>query len=443
MPPTIILAEEQRLVRLDEARRALATARSLPEVKQIRDMAAALAQYAKQQQYSLQVQNDAAELKLRAERKAGDLLREMALNGGDRKSLSHDERVKLADLGISHNDSHRWQQEATVPAPVFEAYVTTTKERGKELTSRGVYELARDTAKAEVRRANTVAEQAPLDPDVATLLCGDFQTCGASVPDGSVDVIITDPPYEDDWLPQLDALGALAARVLKPGGSLLLLYGQYHLRQALETLDRHLTYHWPISYRLYGHASAIWSRKVQVHWKPCLWYVKGTYTGGMIGDVVECGPVPEKAYHDHQQSEEAFRQLVQRFSAPGDLILDPCCGSGTTGVAALQLRRRFMGIERDAGALAQVRARLAAVRGEDQDALPPSPPCYAQVPLSEQEATLMAAIAQTETGLTGAQCGVVLGTNPLDAGHVLKALARLRLVTRQGSHHQLRQKESV
>ena len=87
-------------------------ARRLPDVKQIRDMAAALQQYAKQQQYSLEVQNDAAELKLRAERKAGTMLAEMGLQGGDRKSKSQGVTLKLADLGIGRMDSHRWQQEA-------------------------------------------------------------------------------------------------------------------------------------------------------------------------------------------------------------------------------------------------------------------------------------------------------------------------------------------
>jgi DNA modification methylase len=39
--------------------------------------------------------------------------------------------------------------------------------------------------------------------------------------------------------------------------------------------------------------------------------------------------------------------LVEDFTEPGDLILDPFAGSGTTGVACLRRGRRFMGIERD------------------------------------------------------------------------------------------------
>jgi N6-adenosine-specific RNA methylase IME4 len=183
---TVQAAEEQRLAQLDVARQSLATAKRLPEVKQIRDMAAALQHYAKQQQYSLEVQNDAAELKLRAERKAGDLLRDIGLNGGDRKSLLHDERVKLADLAISPTQSHRWQQEAALPEAAFEAYVATTRQRGGELTSGALYELARHTTKraeveASLHDARLVAHPGALP--------------------GPYRIIVADPPWQYDFAP--------------------------------------------------------------------------------------------------------------------------------------------------------------------------------------------------------------------------------------------------
>jgi site-specific DNA-methyltransferase (adenine-specific) len=40
-------------------------------------------------------------------------------------------------------------------------------------------------------------------------------------------------------------------------------------------------------------------------------------------------------------------ELISLFTSPGDLILDPFAGSATTGLAALRLGRRFIGIERD------------------------------------------------------------------------------------------------
>jgi len=48
------------------------------------------------------------------------------------------------------------------------------------------------------------------------------------------------------------------------------------------------------------------------------------------------------------------------FSLPDDLIFDPFCGSGTTGVACMQLGRRFIGVEIDPGYCAIARKRIDA-----------------------------------------------------------------------------------
>jgi site-specific DNA-methyltransferase (adenine-specific) len=53
-------------------------------------------------------------------------------------------------------------------------------------------------------------------------------------------------------------------------------------------------------------------------------------------------------------------ELVADFTDPGDLVLDPFCGSGTTGVACLRLGRRFIGVEKDATYAAVARERLEA-----------------------------------------------------------------------------------
>ena len=53
--------------------------------------------------------------------------------------------------------------------------------------------------------------------------------------------------------------------------------------------------------------------------------------------------------HPTQKPVELLRYLVRTFTNPGDLILDCCMGSGTTGVAATLEGRRFVGIEKDEG----------------------------------------------------------------------------------------------
>jgi DNA modification methylase len=50
--------------------------------------------------------------------------------------------------------------------------------------------------------------------------------------------------------------------------------------------------------------------------------------------------------------------LVRRCSRPGEVILDPFCGAGTTGVVAVDLGRRFVGADIDEQALATAATRL-------------------------------------------------------------------------------------
>lgn len=83
----------------------------------------------------LEMQNMAAEIKLRAERRAGELLGAMELNRGaeglgvnqysGEKVRSHDATTgpRLTDLGITKLQSSRWQQISRIPEPIFEEYV--------------------------------------------------------------------------------------------------------------------------------------------------------------------------------------------------------------------------------------------------------------------------------------------------------------------------------
>ncbi len=70
---------------------------------------------------------------------------------------------------------------------------------------------------------------------------------------------------------------------------------------------------------------------------------------------------PDKSFHAMGQSESLVTQLIESFSIRGQLILDPYCGSGTTGVAALGTGRRFIGIDIDLEAIAVAAGRLRAL----------------------------------------------------------------------------------
>ncbi|HEX5445904.1 MAG TPA: hypothetical protein VFW87_18900 [Pirellulales bacterium] len=104
----------RHLALLSNASIALVAAETLADIKSVRDKAEAVRHFAKSVALGLRLHNHAAEIKLRAERKAGALLASLSLQGGDRKSKCHREILKLQDLGIDRNQSARWQQEAAV-----------------------------------------------------------------------------------------------------------------------------------------------------------------------------------------------------------------------------------------------------------------------------------------------------------------------------------------
>jgi N6-adenosine-specific RNA methylase IME4 len=136
------------LLRYDAAKRALAEAHRVDEVKDIRDKAVAMQAYAKQaKDTTLIVQ--ATEIRMRAECRAGELLIEMAdrkerHNGRNVKGktvqglprVTPEKAPKLADLGINKTQSSRWQKLAALDADTFEAKVEAASKRAYDNVAR-------------------------------------------------------------------------------------------------------------------------------------------------------------------------------------------------------------------------------------------------------------------------------------------------------------------
>lgn len=97
-----------KLVKYEAARHALQLAKSVDEVKDIRDKAEAIRAYAKQAK-DFEMANWAAEIRIRAERKLGEMIPSQFPQGGDRKSNGHDDSLKLSDIGVGHKMSQRAQ----------------------------------------------------------------------------------------------------------------------------------------------------------------------------------------------------------------------------------------------------------------------------------------------------------------------------------------------
>jgi hypothetical protein len=94
-------------------------------------VAAEVVHYTKQAGYPLEMQNQCAEIKIRAERKAGELIPDQITKGGNPKL--HD--VTLKNLDISQIQSHRWQNIASIPEDKFEEHIDEIVEAKEELTT--------------------------------------------------------------------------------------------------------------------------------------------------------------------------------------------------------------------------------------------------------------------------------------------------------------------
>ena len=187
------------------------------------------------------------------------------------------------------------------------------------------------------------------------LHCGDFRDL--SLTPNSIDCVITDPPYGKESLPLYDALVALASRLLKPGGSLLVISGLMFLPTLLDKLSKGLTYQWTLAFKMGTGTARVYPRKVCQVWKPILWFVKGNYSGEWITDFISSQKV-EKTLNDYQQPEAVLAKLVSNFSQLNDVILDPMMGTGTTGLSAISLGRRFIGCEIDKEVFQIAKGRL-------------------------------------------------------------------------------------
>lgn len=159
------------LIRYDAARKAIAAAHRIDEVRQIRNKAEAVRVYARQAG-DFVLQNQAAEIRLRAERRAGQLLLEMEKNPGrrgegrPRKDGTKVRRSntttalppKLDDIGITKDQSSKWQRLALlVDESTFEKALVQAREKYGELTNAALLRSIREI----VTPADVV-----VDPDV-------------------------------------------------------------------------------------------------------------------------------------------------------------------------------------------------------------------------------------------------------------------------------------
>ncbi len=194
---------------------------------------------------------------------------------------------------------------------------------------------------AELSRANESKAQND------NILIGDMRVLGQSVPNNSIDLIFTDPPYGKKYISDYEELAKFAARTLKPGGSLLYYTGQSVLPEVLAVTIPYLTYWWTICMEHTGQNQRLPGKFVYIEWKPIIWLVKGKTrrSNEFVSDFIKSKQ--NKEDHEWGQGIQEALYYIEHLTIPGELVCDPFLGGGTTCKAAKQLGRKYLAFEKN------------------------------------------------------------------------------------------------
>ena len=205
------------------------------------------------------------------------------------------------------------------------------------------------------------------------LILGDCLEVMKTLPTGSVDAVITDPPYNSnlkystyqDNLPYEDywqfitevvvECNRIAQFVIIKHSSLKIYDWTKHIDKS-----RMVVWYKPFSsgFPMNGFAT---------HFEP-MWVTQGKVAKWSRDVIIQNSGAcnHEKSFgHPAQMPEGLANQLIDICTLPGQIVLDPFMGSGTTGVACIQTGRDFIGIEIDPGyfAIAEKRIKDAQAQG--------------------------------------------------------------------------------
>lgn len=263
-----------------------------------------------------------------------------------------------------------------------------------------------------------------MKPD--TIYCGDACKLLKKWPAGAVDMVFADPPfnigyvydkYHDD-VPNEEYVRwsrewiSACRRVLRPTGSFYIAIGD-EFAADIRVIGRNLGLHlrnWIIWHYTFGQNARTKFCRAHTHifyftMDPTVFTfndkqlrfpsarhteyqdLRANPAGRLPNDVWDefprvCGTFKERAgFHGCQMPESLLMRIVAASSNPGDIVLDPFVGSGTTAAAAKRLGRKYVGIDISKDYAKHTRARLAALRNEQDAPASPNawPPLHADV----------------------------------------------------------------
>ncbi len=172
--------------------------------------------------------------------------------------------------------------------------------------------------------------------------CGDCLELLKTLPSGSVDCVVTDPPYgvgKAEWDSDFPLEWIKLAEYVAP--RMLTMPGNTHLHTCIGAVSNYKD-----CIALFALNGMTRSAIAFGNWIPVIasgdWVWKARQN--LHPFVVDTS---EQIDHPSPKPLSAMKWLIEKYTNPGDTILDPFMGSATTGVACLQTGRKFIGFELD------------------------------------------------------------------------------------------------
>jgi SAM-dependent methyltransferase len=353
-PDGLVLAYER-------GRNEIVLAASVDQVKKIRDQAEALRRYWGQR-HDRQMEAACSAIRLRADYEIGMRSKalEIKVTGRPGKSIPPSGTLsgKLATLkaaGVSQQRATENEKltEILPPKEVDRLCKNAVKQQQVIKSSKAYLLQAKDdAAKAAFHR---IKASIP-----SNLHVGDFRDLAAdAIPDGSVDLVFTDPPYDREAIALYEAAAKEAARILKPGGSMICYCGHLILPDVLPLMMAHLKYYWIGAHVHDGGAmSRLQQFGIIAGFKPLLWFVKD-HRGDRQTFVCDTVMVSrEKEIHPWQQAMATAEHFIAGLTPQAGIVVDFMAGGGTTLAAAEKLKRQWCGFETDEKAVAAILDRM-------------------------------------------------------------------------------------
>jgi len=262
--------------------------------------------------------------------------------------------------------------------------------------------LAPATAQSDVLEPLAIGKKGGTHPALDTIYWNDALKTLKTFDDNTIDLIVTSPPYADqrkktyggikpdEYVNWFKPITAELLRVMKPTGSFVLnikervVKGERHTNRFRDSWERCLHFNKQRKFNMYQDAVRIpvgdWAQtrlkslsdtdktrdesKVQSGFGKNVsnWVGRDTvYPNNVLHMATECNNVG----HSAAFPVDLPAWFINLFTQPGDIVLDPFIGSGTTAVAAKQLGRHFVGIEKEADYCGVAVQRIGSVVWEE------------------------------------------------------------------------------